>query len=55
MMPPVRDLRHVACAKSLGDRCMANDPLFDAFPAATRAQWEAVITKELKGKDHTNP
>ncbi|MCB0771320.1 MAG: hypothetical protein KDC00_13050, partial [Flavobacteriales bacterium] len=30
---------------------MANDPLFKAFPPATRAQWEAVILKELKGKD----
>jgi len=29
---------------------MANDRLFDAFRPATRAQWEAVITKELKGK-----
>ena len=29
---------------------MANERLFDAFPAATRAQWEAVITKELKDK-----
>ena len=29
---------------------MANERLFDAFPPATRAQWEAVITKELKDK-----
>jgi methylmalonyl-CoA mutase len=29
---------------------MANDRLFDAFRPATRAQWEAVITKELKDK-----
>ncbi|MBP6643174.1 MAG: hypothetical protein KA186_08785, partial [Flavobacteriales bacterium] len=30
---------------------MAKDRLFDAFPPATRAQWEAVILKELKGKE----
>jgi len=30
---------------------MANDRLFDAFLPATRAQWEAVILKELKGKE----
>jgi methylmalonyl-CoA mutase len=30
---------------------MANDKLFAAFPPATRAQWEAVIKKELKDKD----
>ena len=29
---------------------MAQKTLFDAFPPATRAQWEAVITKELKDK-----
>ena len=29
---------------------MATDRLFDAFRPATRAQWEAVITKELKDK-----
>jgi methylmalonyl-CoA mutase len=29
---------------------MATDRLFNAFPPATRAQWEAVITKELKDK-----
>jgi methylmalonyl-CoA mutase len=30
---------------------MANERLFDAFPPATREQWEAVIKKELKDKD----
>ncbi|HRF82358.1 MAG TPA: methylmalonyl-CoA mutase family protein, partial [Flavobacteriales bacterium] len=30
---------------------MANEPLFTAFPPATREQWEAVIKKELKDKD----
>jgi methylmalonyl-CoA mutase len=30
---------------------MAKNRLFEAFPPATRAQWEAVILKELKGKD----
>ncbi|MBP7515249.1 MAG: hypothetical protein KA791_11920, partial [Flavobacteriales bacterium] len=30
---------------------MASEQLFGAFPAATRALWEAVITKELKDKD----
>ena len=30
---------------------MASEQLFGAFPAATRALWEAVITKELKGKE----
>ena len=44
------ELRGVAIAKRFGDLCMANDRLFDAFPPATRAQWEAVITKELKDK-----
>ncbi|MCC6577604.1 MAG: hypothetical protein IT228_09715, partial [Flavobacteriales bacterium] len=29
---------------------MATTKLFSAFPPATRAQWEAVITKELKDK-----
>jgi methylmalonyl-CoA mutase len=29
---------------------MAQKTLFNAFPPATRAQWEAVITKELKDK-----
>ena len=29
---------------------MATERLFDAFPPAVREQWEAVITKELKGK-----
>ncbi|MCB0768359.1 MAG: hypothetical protein KDB95_14215, partial [Flavobacteriales bacterium] len=30
---------------------MATNRLFDAFPPATREQWEAVIKKELKDKD----
>ncbi|QQR87257.1 MAG: methylmalonyl-CoA mutase [Flavobacteriales bacterium] len=30
---------------------MATTKLFDAFPPATREQWEAVIKKELKDKD----
>jgi methylmalonyl-CoA mutase len=30
---------------------MANERLFDAFPPASREQWEAVIKKELKDKD----
>ena len=30
---------------------MATTKLFDAFPPATRAQWEAVIKKELKDKE----
>ncbi len=30
---------------------MANDLLFEAFTPPTREQWEAVILKELKGKD----
>jgi methylmalonyl-CoA mutase len=30
---------------------MANERLFDAFPPATREQWEAVIKKELKDRD----
>ncbi|MGV3636821.1 MAG: methylmalonyl-CoA mutase family protein, partial [Flavobacteriales bacterium] len=30
---------------------MATERLFDAFPPATREQWEAVIKKELKDKE----
>jgi len=30
---------------------MADDKLFEAFPPATREQWEAVIKKELKDKE----
>jgi methylmalonyl-CoA mutase len=30
---------------------MANENLFSVFPPATRAQWEAVIKKELKDKE----
>ncbi|MCC6655103.1 MAG: hypothetical protein IT231_08040, partial [Flavobacteriales bacterium] len=30
---------------------MADETLFEAFPPATRAQWEAVIKKELKDKE----
>jgi methylmalonyl-CoA mutase len=30
---------------------MANERLFDAFPGATREQWEAVVRKELKDKE----
>ncbi len=30
---------------------MANERLFDAFPTATREQWEAVVRKELKDKE----
>jgi hypothetical protein len=30
---------------------MAIERLFNAFPPAARAQWEAVITKELKDKE----
>ncbi len=30
---------------------MGSERLFDAFPPATRAQWEAVALKELKGND----
>ena len=30
---------------------MATTKLFDAFPPATREQWEAVIKKELKDKE----
>jgi methylmalonyl-CoA mutase len=32
---------------------MANERLFDAFPPATREQWEAVIKKELKDRDYS--
>jgi methylmalonyl-CoA mutase len=31
---------------------MATTKLFDAFPPATREQWEAVIKKELKDRDY---
>ncbi len=31
---------------------MSTTKLFDAFPAATREQWKAVITKELKDRDY---
>jgi methylmalonyl-CoA mutase len=31
---------------------MATTKLFEAFPAATREQWEAVIKKELKDRDY---
>ncbi|MBX2980875.1 MAG: methylmalonyl-CoA mutase [Flavobacteriales bacterium] len=31
---------------------MANQRLFDAFPPATREEWEAVIKKELKDRDY---
>ncbi len=32
---------------------MANDRLFEGFPPTTREMWEAVIQKELKGKERT--
>ena len=30
---------------------MATDTLFGSFAATTREQWEAVIKKELKGRE----